>query len=108
MKEMQDEIVIASQDYWFKVVEMLQTNSALVDPSESGGTVVWFIGDTAGVFDHMPFASDKEAFQALRRNGFHRFVEDSKAQDSLRPPEPPFVRREHPNGPIYSSGRLWL
>ena len=34
---MKDEFVeILSRDYWFKVVEMLQQNWALIEPSQSG------------------------------------------------------------------------
>jgi hypothetical protein len=103
---MNDEVSITSRDYWFKIVEFLQQNWALIDSDERGVTV-WFIGDTSGVFDQIAFSSTEEAFQALTRNGFRRFTDDEKAQSFLRAPEPPFVPRPHPNGPIYSSGRFW-
>ena len=99
-------VLIKSRDYWFKIVEFLQQNWALVDPHERG-MIVWFIGDTSGVFDEMLFSSEEEAEGALTRNGFRRFAHDLEAQSFLRPPEPPFVRRPHPNGPIYSSGGFW-
>src|SRR5215469_18193742 len=101
-----DEVSITSRDYWFKIVEFLQQNWALVDADERGATV-WFIGDTSGVFDRIAFSSAEEAFRALTRNGFRRFVDDEKAQTMMRPPDQPFMRRPHPNGPIYSSGRFW-
>lgn len=100
-------VSIDSREYWFKIVEFLQQNWALVDPHEQGA-IVWFIGDTSGVFEEMLFASKEMAEDALRRNGFRRFARDPEAQSFLRPPEPPFVRRAHPNGPIYSSGRFWI
>jgi hypothetical protein len=97
---------IESRDYWFKIVEFLQQNWALIDSHERGA-VVWFMGDTAGVFDEMIFSSPQKAAAALRRNGFRRLADDAEAQDFLRPPQPPFSRQPHPNGPIYSSGRFW-
>lgn len=101
-----EHVTIASRDYWFKVVEMLQQNWALVDASE-GGVVVWFFGDTSGVFDELRFASVAEAEGALRRNGFNRYADDAKAQEFIAVPKLPFRRQPHPNGPIYSSGRFW-
>jgi hypothetical protein len=101
-----EEVSIRSRDYWFKIVEFLQQNWALVDSDERGATV-WFIGDTAGVFDQIAYSSAEEAFRALPRNGFRRFADDENAQTFLRAPKPPFMRRAHPNGPIYSSGRFW-
>jgi len=103
---MTKEVRIKSRDYWFKIVEFLQQNWALVDPHERGA-ITWFIGDTSGVFDRIVFSSTKEAVGALTRNGFRRFADDQKAQTFLRAPEPPFMRQPHPNGAIYSSGRFW-
>lgn len=101
-----DEIPIASRDYWFKVVDFLQQNWALIDEAEEG-VVVWFFGDTAGVFDRLAFASQEEAASALLRNGFRRYAEDARAREFLAEPSPPFRRLPHPNGLIYSSGRFW-
>ncbi|MBK6751630.1 MAG: hypothetical protein IPG67_16940 [Acidobacteria bacterium] len=47
---MEDKIEIRSRDYRFKVVEFLQQNWALVDET-TDGVIVYFFGDTAGVFD---------------------------------------------------------
>jgi len=69
---MTEEVSITSRDYWFKIVEYLQQNWALVDSAERGATV-WFIGDTSRVFDEIAFSSADEAFRALTRNGFRRF-----------------------------------
>ncbi|MBB5349964.1 hypothetical protein HNR46_000185 [Haloferula luteola] len=103
---MNEPVEIQSRDYWFKVIEMLQQNWALFDP-EPEGVVVYFFGDTGGVFDQLRFPSPEEATLALQRNGFRRYADDASASAFLRCPEPPFVRRDHPNGPIYSSGRFW-
>jgi len=102
------QVDIGSRDFWFKVVEMLQQNWALIEPNSSGeGVVIYFIGDTSGVFDLMTFPSLTEAEIGLRRNGFSRFSEDKEAQKFIALPKPPFWQSQHPNGPIYSSGRYW-
>jgi len=103
---MEEELDIKSTDYWFKVAEFLQQNWGVIESTESGCTV-YFFGDTAGVFDQIDFQSIQEAEEALRRNGFARYGEDTKAQEFIAKPKPPFRRRPHPNGPIYSSGRYW-
>ena len=99
-------VEISSRDYWFKIVEFLQQNWALIDETPDG-CVVFFFGDTSGVFDRLTFLSVEEAETALRRNGFARFAEDKKAQEFIAIPEPPFYESSHPNGPIYSSKRFW-
>jgi hypothetical protein len=99
-------IPIECRDYWFKVIEMLQQNWALIEPAGAEVTV-YFLSDTSGVFDQMSFESTEAAESALRLNGFARYAEDSRASSFLHCPEPPFRRQPHPNGPIYSSGRFW-
>jgi hypothetical protein len=101
-----DRVTIQNRDYWFKVVDFLQQNWALIDEAE-GGVVVWFFGDNAGIFDQMTFPSLEDAAEALRRNGFGRYADDPEAVKFIAVPQPPFYRRPHPNGPIYSSGRFW-
>jgi hypothetical protein len=100
-----DRIVkIHSQDYWFKVVEMLQQNWALIGASPNSTQVaVFFFGDTSGVFDR-PIFPTHEAEQGLRQNGFRRCDEDTGAPRFLVKPRPPFREQLHP---IYSSGRFW-
>jgi hypothetical protein len=97
---------IKSRDYWFKVVEFLQQNWALLDPHEHG-VVLYFFGDTSGVFDEMTFTTEEDAVVALKRNGFRRYNDDMNSHSFVSRPEPPFVRRAHYNGPIYSSGQYW-
>jgi len=53
---MNQEVSIASRDYWFKIVEFLQLKWALVD-SDERGAAVWFISDTSVVFDEIVFSS---------------------------------------------------
>jgi len=95
-----------AQDPWFKIVEFLQQNWAVVIEREDDVLVV-FYGDTCGVFDEMPFATRDKAEQALRRNGFSKFLEDKRAQEFIGLPSGEFAERPHPNGRIYSSGRFW-
>lgn len=104
---MEQTISITSRDYWFKVVGMLQQNWALIENISAGGCRVFFISDASGVFDELEFADMETAEAALRRNGFARFDDDEEAQKFLSTPGPPYFRRPHPNGPIYSSGQYW-
>ncbi len=100
-------VQINSRDFWFKVVENLQQNWALIDDVRADCSIVYFVHDGSGVFDRLSFNNSENAMQALRRNGFSRFAEDKSAKDFLAPPEAPFFEASHPNGPIYSSGRFW-
>lgn len=103
---MNDTVTIQSRDFWFKVTGMLQQNWALIDP-DPAGVIVYFLGDTSGVFDEMRFRSNEEAAHALETIGFRRLAPDVSASTNLLCPEPPFARLAHPNGPIYSSRSLW-
>ena len=104
----QEEIEIANRDYWFKVVDMLQQNWALLDSTKVGmRCIVFFISDRSGVFDQMEFDDTAEAERQLRVNGFVRFVENEEAGSFSAPPPAPFHRSSHPSGPIYSSGCIY-
>jgi len=100
-------VEIKSRDYWFKIVDFLQQNWALIDVNGDSTATVFFVNDTSGVFDRMIFPSTDEAQRGLRRNGFKPLSEDNEAQKFIAAPEPPFKEATHPNGPIYSSGRFW-
>lgn len=95
-----------SRDPWFKIVEFLQHNWAVVIQREDDVLGV-FYGDTCGVFDEMPFTTRDEAEQALRRNGFSKFLDNERAQEFIGLPRGEFEELPHPNGRIYSSGRFW-
>ena len=103
---MEEQYSITSTDYWFKVVEFLQQNWGVIENIDNK-CIVYFFGDTAGIFDQIEFNSPTEAEEALRRNGFRKYDEDKKAQEFIGKPSPPFSYRPHPNGAIYSSGRYW-
>jgi len=96
-----------AKDPWFKVVEFLQQNWAVIVEQEDDVLVV-FYGDTCGVFDEMRFGLKDEAIQALERNGFLKFMEDKDAQEFIGLPRGAFEEEPHPNGRIYSSGRYWV
>ncbi len=100
------EVQIKSRDYWFKFVDFLQQNWALIDEQEDG-VIVWFFSDTSGVFDEMTFRSLADAVEALQGNRFRRYADEPDGGEFIRVPVPPFYRSEHPNGKIYSSGRFW-
>jgi ADP-ribosyl-[dinitrogen reductase] hydrolase len=100
-------VEIASRDFWVKVVGMLEQNWALVDDAENGGGLVLFVSDRSEVFDRLSCLSRQAAEDGLRLNGFRRFAGDARLREFLAPPGPPFREGLHPNGPIYSSGRLW-
>lgn len=92
--------------YWFKVVDFLQHNWAVVVCPESKTKVIFF-SDTCGIFDELTFNSETDAIAALRRNGFRPYDEDQEAHSFIAKPRGNFRNAPHPNGPIYSSGRFW-
>lgn len=102
------QIELLSQDYWFQIVDFLQQNWTLIEPNSNGeGCTVCFLSETSGLFDELAFSSVGEAEHGLKKNGFKRYKDDPSAQGMFQPPLPPYVKRSHPNGPIYSSGRFW-
>jgi hypothetical protein len=107
-----EEIKINSDNYWFKIVEFLQSNWALID-RHNNKYVVYFIlqhnhyDPPSKVFDTLTFKTREEAEEALRNNGFGLFSEDKGFQEIEVAPPPPFVEGKHPNGNIYSSGKYW-
>lgn len=105
---MTNEIKVTNNDFWVKIVEMLQQNWALIESLENDKVKVFFIGDTSGIFDEMFFDSKKDAVLSLKQNGFKNFYDSKDLQEFLRPPKYPFYWRDHPNGRIYSSGRFWI
>jgi hypothetical protein len=102
-----DRIAITSADFWYKVVDCLQENWAVVEPSISGATV-FFLGGDGAVFDEIAFPTIQSAQDALDANGFYRLAENERNASFLIPPRPPYFRAPHPNGAIYSSGRFWV
>jgi len=100
-------VQIESLDYWRKALENQQSNWALIDDDpESGSATVYFLHELSGVFDRLHFQSRPEAELELHYNNFYR-VADEPNEAWVTGPPPPFFEDEHPNGPIYSSGRYW-
>jgi hypothetical protein len=95
-----------AKDPWFKVVDFLQQNWAVI-VNRSTDVLIVFYGDTCGVFDEISYSSIEGAKQALKRNGFAKFCDDKQAQTYISLPNGEFREKAHPNGRIYSSGRYW-
>lgn len=103
-----ENVDISSRDFWFKIVDFLQQNWALVEKdARSEACIINFIHDGSGIFDQIQYPTMEKAEKALRRNGFEQYAKDPKARDFILPPRPPYFRDKHPNGNIYSSGRFW-
>lgn len=99
-----DPVEIRSRDHWFKIVEFLQQNWALLDDNPDGSCTIHFVDDASGVFDRLTYPTREEAEGRLGWNGFERFANDAHARSFLRAPMPPFHERPYP---IYSSGKFW-
>jgi hypothetical protein len=97
---------LANFPYWFKVVAFLQQNWAVVTEDDPGAKVTFF-SDNSEIFDEMTFPSVREAEQALTRNGFGLFDNDTDARAFIAKPSREFQEGGHPNGRIYSSGEYW-
>ena len=95
-----------ASDPWFKVVDMLQHNWAVVVEQDDSVLAV-FYGDTCGVFDQIEFSDMKSAELALRRNGFGKYQGYLEVQNFIALPDRKFHVRPHPGGYIYSSGKYW-
>lgn len=79
-------VEIKTRDYWFKIVEFLQQNWALIDANDKG-VVVWSFGGTAGVFDQLSFIAAAKAEGGLRRNGFRKYADDPEAKGCIALPQ---------------------
>lgn len=95
------------EDWWIKLVEMLQNNWAVIVPNKEDGADIIFVSDTSGIFDRITYGSREEAEAALLRNGFSRYHEDDEIMNLIPYPNEPYTLQPHPNGRIYSSGRYW-
>ena len=98
---------ITSTNYWFKIVEFLQTNWALIEEHSDSTATVSFIDDTSGLFDSITFATLEQAVNELMDNGFNLYSQAPYVHGFLKPPTAPFKQVQHINGAIYSSGRFW-
>lgn len=102
-KSNRSEIIINSEEFYFKVTSFLQQNWALIELGEK--VTVWFIQDGSGVFDKMEFETLDEAVFGLMRNGFKRHADpDKNYAEFIHPPRRPFFAFPRK---IYSSGEYW-
>ena len=109
-QHMRRDIHIENRIYWIKILELLQQNWAIIEPSPrgpSGACEVFFIDDNSCVFDKLRFASSREAEAGLARNGFRRYEPDPQMLQHIPPPSPPFYESEDCQTFVYSSGRYW-
>jgi hypothetical protein len=100
-------IGIQGKEFFFKIVDFLQVNWALIDEHDDGSARVWFIHDASGVFDDMDFESLEAAVDGLVDNGFDLYNAVTEIHEHIKPPLAPFRQGTHANGRIYSSGRFW-
>ena len=80
--------LLDDDDLWIKVATMLQQSRALIAPDSAQ---VFFLNDHDKLFDAFAFASQADAVDGLRRNGYQRFAEAPNLQAFLLPPTPPFL-----------------
>jgi hypothetical protein len=104
-----ESIEVKSTDFWFKIVEFLQQNWALIELGYSADScTIFFLNDDSGVFDRIQLDSVSEAKQSLQRNGFSKYSEATKAKEFISPPNAPYHISKHPNGKIYSLVKYWV
>jgi ABC-type phosphate/phosphonate transport system ATPase subunit len=97
-----------TEDYWFKVVDMLQQNWALIELLENSTAAVYFFDDRSRIFDRMEFDNKNVAEVGLKRNGFSRFSDNSEAQQFIAQPAAPETDKDQTfSSGIYSSGEYW-
>ena len=116
--------VISSDDWWVKVLGMLQHNWALIDKSNEGFTTYFFhdegvskrlprhftlrqIRNRCAIIDSLEFRTLDEALRALRRNGFEKLKENPGPWDEYQPVGNFYDARETEDR-IYSKAGYWL
>ena len=97
-----------ASDPWFKVVDCLQQNWAVIIERANDALVV-FYGDGCGVFDEISYIDTRNAETALLLNGFNKYnSQPAQTHDVVPKPDGIFRYSPHPNGRIYSEGRFWV
>jgi hypothetical protein len=99
-------IEIKSEEFWVKIVDMLQQNWALIEVDERNNkATIFFIHDGSGIFDKLEFNSVRDAEKGLLRNGFKKYLDENENfAEFIIPPKKQFF--ESPRN-IYSSGQYW-
>lgn len=107
MKELR-EIDLRTDDFWIKVVDMLQHNWAVIRPTRGGQIEIIFFHDGSIVFDKISGSSYRQAEADLRRNGFLPYDDpELHFRDFIAKPRAPFLMGSAAKRPIYSSGEYW-
>ena len=107
-----------SEEYWIKIVGMLQQNWALMNVDYKNKNVtIYFFQDTsdylskaesAEAIDKLEFTSILDAEEGLIRNGFRKYSDiKDKLPDFLNTPKKPYYPGFNSND-IYSSGKCWV
>ena len=96
-----------NEDYWYKIVEFFQHNSAVIESEDSGFKILFFNEFGGGIFDSIEFDSLEDAKTALKRNGFRNYNKDQEVHDFIGKPKAPLRGGAHLINSIYSSGRFW-
>ena len=115
---------ISSNDWWVKVLGMLQHNWALIDESNGSFTIYFFhdegfamglprgftliqVRNRCAVIDSLEFRTLDEAKEALRRNGFERLEDNPGPWDGYQPYGNFYDARDIEDG-IYSKAGYWI
>ncbi|MDA8942315.1 hypothetical protein N9I04_00085 [Alphaproteobacteria bacterium] len=88
--------------WFFKPIEMLQTNLATIDENQEGK--ILFVVETGWVFDELCYPDNETAERKLRLNGFKRCDEDPVFETLSFIPD---TLHEGARNPVYSSGKHW-
>ena len=95
------------EDWWIKLIEMLQNNWAVIVPNPKHGADIIFVSDGSGIFDRISYGSKEEAEAALLRNGFSRYYGEADIMKFIPYPRKPYTFWSHPNGRIYCTEKYW-
>jgi len=88
--------------WFFKPIEMLQTNLATIDKNQEGR--ILFVVETGWIFDELSYLDNETAEKKLRLNGFKRCDEDPVFETLSFIPD---TLHEGARNPVYSSGKHW-
>ena len=89
--------------WFFKPIEMLQTNLATIDKNQDGR--ILFVAETGWIFDELSYLDNETAEKKLRLNGFKRCDEDPIFETLSFIPD---TLHEGTPNPVYSSGKYWI
>jgi hypothetical protein len=94
------------QNYWFKIVEFLPTNWALIEEHSDSKATVSFINDTSGTFDEITYDTLQQAVNEVMDNGFNLYSQAPYVHRFLKPLTLPSKPVQHINDVIPSNGHF--